>query len=94
MFSQIRGGASTVVGPSSRRSRCTVSGLSGQLEQNPATRLAKRVYVASPAQAMGRYASDVSSGFTPSSRQKISATPMALAWVIMAPLGLPVVPEV
>ena len=39
MFSQIRGGASTIVGPSSRRSRCTVSGLSGQLQAKPATRL-------------------------------------------------------
>src|SRR5256885_6936812 len=39
-------------------------------------------------------ASDVSSGTTRASRQKISATPMAFAWVSMAPLGLPVVPEV
>ena len=30
-------------GPSSRRSRCTVSGLSGQLAQKPTTRLAKSV---------------------------------------------------
>ena len=31
MFSQMRGGASMASGPSSRRSRCTVSGFSGQL---------------------------------------------------------------
>ena len=43
MFSQMRGGASTVVGPSSRRSRWTVSGLSGQFAQKPTTRPRKRV---------------------------------------------------
>ena len=43
MFSQILGGARSVEGPSSRRSRCTVSGLSGQLAQKPAIKLPKRV---------------------------------------------------
>ncbi len=37
MFSQMRGGASMASGPSSRRSRCTVSGLSGQFVVSLAT---------------------------------------------------------
>ena len=36
----------------------------------------------------------MSSGLSRDSRAKLSATPMALAWEIIAPLGLPVVPEV
>ena len=38
MFSQMRGGARISVGPSSRKSRCTVSGLSGQLIAKPTAR--------------------------------------------------------
>ena len=34
-FSQMRGAARKALGPSSRRSRCTVSGLSGQLQAKP-----------------------------------------------------------
>ena len=54
MFSQIRGGPSRALGPSSRRSRCTVSGPSGQLHVATATRLALREKMESPTQAIGR----------------------------------------
>src|SRR5499426_3752978 len=93
MFSQMRGGASTVVGPSSRRSRCTVSGLSGQLAQKPTTRLRNRVYAASPAHAIGRYARALSSAWMSSALLNASARASALACVSMTPFGLPVVPE-
>ena len=62
-----RGGASTIVGPSSRRSRCTVSGLSGQLMVAPATSATPSEKIASPTQAIGRKASQLSPRSTRSS---------------------------
>ena len=54
MFSQMRGGASSALGPSSRRSRCTVSGLSGQLQVAPTTRLVLSENIESPTQPIGK----------------------------------------
>ena len=54
MLSQMRGGASTASGPSSRRSRCTVSGFSGQLAVARATSAMPSEKAASPTQAIGR----------------------------------------
>jgi len=53
-FSQIRGGAITTVGPSSRKSRCTVSGLSGQLATNPTSSASTSDNSESPIHAIGR----------------------------------------
>ena len=51
-------------------------GLSGQLAQKPTTRLRNRVYAASPAHAIGRYASASSSGRTSSALRNASAMAM------------------
>ena len=42
VFSQKRGGASAIVGPSSRRSRVTVSGCSGKLQVNPTQQMQRQ----------------------------------------------------
>ena len=54
MLSQMRGGPSRALGPSSRRSRCTVSGLSGQLQVAATTRLVQSENIESPTQPIGR----------------------------------------
>ena len=54
MFSQIRGGAIAIVGPSSRRSRCTVSGRSGQLQVNPTSKVSTIENSELPIHAIGR----------------------------------------
>ena len=54
MFSQMRGGASIALGPSSRRSRCTLSGLSGQLATILPASAMPSEKAASPTQAIGR----------------------------------------
>ena len=53
-FSHIRGGASAIVGPSSRKSRCTVCGLSGQLQVKPTTEARASENSESPIHAIGR----------------------------------------
>ncbi len=94
MFSQMRGGASMESGPSSRRSRCTVSGFSGQLAVSRATSAMPSVKAVSPSQAIGRYDSQLSPGLTSFTSTKASAVAIRLRWLSIAPLGLPVVPEV
>ena len=54
MFSQMRGGASAIVGPSSRRSRCTVSGRSGQLQVKPTSNVKTSENSDLPIHAIGR----------------------------------------
>ena len=54
MFSQMRGGPSSALGPSSRRSRCTVSGLSGQLQVAATTRDVLSEKIESPTHPIGR----------------------------------------
>ena len=54
MFSQNRGGASAIVGPSSRRSRCSVSGFSGKLQVKAIHRCNASENNELPTQAIGR----------------------------------------
>ncbi len=94
MFSQMRGGASMASGPSSRRSRCTVSGFSGQLAVRRATSAMPSVKAASPTHAIGRYDSQLSPRLTSFTSTNASAVAIMLRWLSITPLGVPVVPEV
>ena len=92
--SQIRGGANSTCGPTSRMSCSAVSGSSGKLMVKPMARAVATDIICSPIQASGRKETNSSVGLRGSTWCRLRAMVSRLWNESIAPFGCPVVPEV
>ena len=90
----MRGGLNMTRGAISRRSRRVVLTSSGKLSGKPMESPQAIATICSPIQASGSTLTKSSLASSGSTSMSVRPMPIRLAWVSMASLGLPVVPEV